>query len=559
MKMKVRLSIFLIAATALILFGMGSACPGTGSSGSFSNPRLLTAISTHSAKSWRYPAMIVDVGAADITSANLQHDQNAIGTWAGWPIDETSLVYPMATFHDALGNFFLAFDRLNDPVAASATADNMFVLGQSDITSASWVSGLGSFTQLDSPTGTYSVRPISATDSLGNSMLVFSTLNAGGTNAYPVASYHSGAAGTWTAWTNMQDTAAADDATVRSMAVGADSYNNFIVAHMHDFHLYFNAYRPNLGWRFTSADSPYPHWEMPGDTPTYGGVEVGFDGYGNGYGAYVNDSGGGTYQIKTARWIGTTPENFPDPTDPAVNSYYNDASSGATQPVAFPALSVRSDGSATVFYWAARDVFGVGYAELWYSETAANSSTATGAFSVARRFDDQAGDSSLPVQYNLVDPNGAEKPMVATNGNYAAVGFIKSDSAGVTHLYVYRYYGGTWTSLGTVDQGLAGVPFYGNLSINASGSVAVAFSSYDTLGYEHPWVNVYSSGQWQGLSQLDANGADLASSGLMPELYGNNAATRPSVTIYDNGNAVASYTMRDVDFAVRRALIVVYR
>ena len=162
----------LLIAGGLTVFGLGSSCPGTGSTASFTDPALTPlAPSAPPSHGWT-PAMLVDFGAVFSSTPVITLDFNTnIVNQAGTA--EPSK-YPAAVFHDSNADFFAVFNSANaNPMNAGADVF-LFATQQVDMTSSGWVTGLGSFTQLDDiGTSVQSQHPVVNVDSSGNAMAVF--------------------------------------------------------------------------------------------------------------------------------------------------------------------------------------------------------------------------------------------------------------------------------------------------------------------------------------------------------------------------------------------------
>ncbi|MGE4234404.1 MAG: hypothetical protein AB7F43_13845 [Bacteriovoracia bacterium] len=531
---------YLLSPVLLCLILFGFSC--TKNSARFKNTNLVT--TTVNAKKWR-STKLIDFGAIDSSDLTLNHDNN---------IDLSTFLwrYPMAVFSPTSYTFFTVFNRSDQILPLPPTSVNAYVTSTVDFTNDKWATSLAAFLQADlnsttiSP-GTDSLRPISAVDSSGNAMLVVftSTLEGGNANRRPLAMYYNNSSSVWSSTYRLTKTTETGD-VLESANVAADSYGGFAVAWAQNSNLYYNYYLASIGWRWPPGSTTHSviHDTCCALTPSDLGVSVGFDGYGNGYIAYIENTV--FARVKIVRWKGDYIGNI-DTTDAML---YQALSTPATIDDRYPVLSVREDGSATVFFY--RDFDTTDSAELWYATAPATSSssiTAATAFGTAARFDSSVGSGLVKM---IVDGQDVIQPMVSQKGQYGAVGFIKSDGT-TQRFYVSRYNGSGWTDPVAVDANLGDVT-WGSVAANKDGYVAVGYSALGTDGFEHVYGVYYDDG-WGQPEQLDTNSYTVSTSAT--------EKTRPSVGIDDDGNAVVTFTLKDDSSLVaiprRRAHAAAYR
>ncbi|MEW6056180.1 MAG: hypothetical protein AB1540_06170 [Bdellovibrionota bacterium] len=533
MKRLERVAATLAAAGVLLVFGMGSTCPGTSNSASFTNNRIQVTpvIAT---KSWRSPALI-DLSASNEASAVLGAKYNNVSNVAG-----DGSTYPMAAAVAGNGSFHALFNRED----SANNFINLYAIQQTDVTSSTWVQGLGSFTQLDAGLAATaeSHHPLAVTDGSGNVLSVAMTFAAAG-NRIPYASIYNINNGYWGTYTAI-GSAAIGASGLGSLAAAVDANNNKVVVWQQNSEAYFNEYRPNLGWRFTTswADADF---EIAGDVVLDRGVDIGFDGYGNGYAAYVTN----TPAIRTVRWRSDNVVRFSTAGDTA--------SSGTTGggPYGYPKIFVAQNGEAVVFFY--NDLVGTG-AELWCSSAAATSSSTAVAFSTATQFGTSYGTGDV---YALDLGGNVIPPVLASSGDQAVLGFIKSDGV-ARRFYLFKYRSRCdWDYLGAIDSGGAGNDVYfGSLAINDDGTIAAVWSAASG-GVERVYGNVYEGGVWKGVTLLDGgtNFQPTTLAGATPP----DGLTRPKVVIDGSGNALAlySYNVQNTTIALtrRRAAAIFYR
>jgi len=536
--------LLMTASVAMIITGMGARCPNGGGKASFQNTKFNTSTTVVFTRSWQDP-MIVDYGAVDFTSADINLDQN-VEYSAG-----VASPFSMASFFDIDDGFNMFFTRAISTVYP--TSVKIFGFNQSDITSGTWVTGYSQFTDLTSSATDYeAMKPLIAKDADGNVMLAYMFRDDIGVPGFqlPHAVYKS-AYSSWGVPVNITGGVAATSDNVESFAIDADYYGNFTVVWRENSHAYYNQYRPGLGWRYSSASVPVT-WNHTADNTFVLalGMDVAFDeSSGDGYGAYVSSQGGN--HIEVARWHGDTVANW----DTAVAGDFANISVAPATLFGYPKLVVTTSGKAAVLFYADDN----GASAMLYASVLTSASAHT--WSAAARIDTLAGSSDTTdmVTYNSGGGALVTPPEVAQNGEYAAVGFVREDDSGVSRFYVLSFNAstGAWTSLGAADLGSYSVN-YGSLAIASDGTVIVAYSGTAVDGLEHVYGNVYSSGVWQGATQLDS------STDLGPIAITARSVSLPRVEIDSSGNAVVTYTMLNaltgtMTTQARRVVVVTYR
>ncbi len=280
----------------------------TTSSSSFSSSELRLTSSESTSKSWQTP-QIIDPGAIDLNSSDLNHDQNT-------ELGVTGLRYPMAVFNTGAKNFFVVFNRADAPPTGMVQNILAYVTTPMNFAASLWATGFGAFLRIDgeatvSNPGADSIRPIATVDSQGNATaIVFTPLTEGATLfRRPVAIRRNSSSGAWSLPTRITDSAETGDVST-SAALAADAYNNTTIVWLQNSSLYFNQYRATLGWRFAAGATTHTTWHNAGGmAPLDLGVDIGFDGYGNGYGVYVETTG--TFgKITLVRWKGSNSLNW---------------------------------------------------------------------------------------------------------------------------------------------------------------------------------------------------------------------------------------------------------
>lgn len=522
------------------LFAILSGC--TGQTAQFLNKNL-TGSNSPVNREWRDPVLI-DMGAVDVSSASLNHDQN---------LDLTGLLYnyPMAVFSDEAKSFYVIMNRADQAPPIPTNNVYAYVTSPNNFDYDTWASGLSAFTRIDvnstvANPGADSQRPISAVDSSGNIMaVVFTpTIESGNANRRPLAIYRSYMGGNWTSPARITKANETGD-VLNSAAVAADAYNNFCVVWYQNSNAYYNLYTPGIGWRFTAGSTSHLTFHDTGGglNPLDLGMDVKFDGYGNGYVAYIENTVSG--RVVLVRWKGDYVGNF-DSTD--VNTYQALSTPGGGVDDRYPKLFVKPTGAAYVFFY--RNFDGTDDAELWMAnapDTSASSITASTSFNAASRFDSSVGTGLV----RMVDGNDTMQPILDSNSNYAAIAFIKSDGS-KRRLYVSRFDNG-WQTPEAVDLGLGHVN-WADVAVNELGHVAVAYSAVSTDGLEHVYGNIYDGG-WSGAQRVDTNVRTASTT--------NSEQTRPSISLDEDGNALLVFTQDDsTDYFLpvrRRALGVSYR
>ena len=552
------------ASTALAMAGMGSSCPGTGSTANFDNPALLAYLPAQTfLRSWQ-SAMVIDIGAASATDSTFDHDQNVFSSG-------TVAIYPSAVFHDADEKFYAIFTRGTGVPPLATGSVNVFATQQNDMKSTTWVSGLGSFTQLDVSTSIESFQVKAAVDQAGNVTSYFSASPPPpgvASHRQLKSSRHTYGNGTWDAPVTISNTANTNPVgggagglvqdVQNNTAAAVDGFGNTVVVWVQAVaginQAFFNEYRPNLGWRFSSVNPTVPWNDMTTNDPVIArGVDVGFDSFGNGYGIYVTQPlGAGPNVIKSARWRNDKPENFP-----LTTVGFGGADGGDVVAVSlpghavfgYPRIYVAPNGAGTAFWYEATG-------QLWWARTGPNNMPSTGTWSQQARFDLSFGAASY-LPYNLETSQGYYiPPILAGDGAVAAIATIKFDGTN-RRLFVSRSTdsGASWASLGTADlSGFTRDVDAANIAVNQNGDIVVAYSANDPADFrEHVYGNVYTQGNWSGVVQLDFNNSVLAS--------GRPNYALPNVSIDELGNACAVYTINDVLFSPsrRRVLANFYR
>lgn len=551
----------MMASAALIVVGMGSSCPGTGSKANFDNPILYNLKTSVPFNHYWNAPMFFDLGAVDLSSSAIDLNNNI------YTDNTQKSFYPMSIFHDADSQFYSVFTRAAS--SANPTSVYPYATQLPSITAATWVSSNGDFTALDT-TATDTERSLTTVDAQGNITTVNFASTVAEPHYAPRATRHSFDSGAWTTPVDISSNGAigvgvTGDA-LESAAIGSDANGDAVVAWAQPdtqpnvggtFHLYFNEFRPNIGWRFPNvgAATAFTTWESGVTTAVFDrGVDLGFDAYGNGYGAYVGTVAGST-QIVTARWRSDLVQHFS-----TTAGDFKLASSGASStPWGYPKLVVLPNGSATVFWYGGYNS-GVG-AELWYATTSANSSGSSGSFSAPVRLDSIPNSDSFnpvymqePSQTNPVTAVGTVyPPAVAVDGSQGVVAYIKIDSSTRRRIWVHNN-AGTWTYIGHPDSAGSTDVTYVDVAINQEGTIAVVYSAVDLAdSREHVYGNVYKNGSWQGVTQLDVS-TQLQAGVAYTQSY-------PKVSIDEDGNAVCVYSMSDNLFtpSARRAVANIYR
>lgn len=560
-----RTTLLMSASTALAMAGMGSSCPGTGSTANFNNPALLTYLPAQTFSRTWHAAMIIDIGAASPSDSTLDHDQNIFPSYTATGSES---IYPSAVFHDTNSKFYAIFTRgVGIPGAATGNV-NVFATQQNDITSTAWVNGLGSFTQLDISTSSSSFQVKTAVDAAGDVTAYFSAKDLISGNLQLKSSRHSFGNGSWDAPVTISNTANANPVgggttafntdVQGNTASAVDAFGNTVVVWVQQAtvapnanQVFFNEYRPNLGWRFSSANATVPWNELIANTPVVAhGVDVGFDSFGNGYGVYVAQPAL-VPVIMSARWRNDKPENFP-----LTTAVFGGADGGDILQVShsgnnvygYPRIYVGLTGAATVFWY---ENYAGPNAELWWSQTGPNSAPSTGGWSNPARFDLGFGQLGVLPYMHEGTQNYTISPILGYDGPVAAIATIKTDGVN-RRLFVWQTTnsGTSWQSLGPADlQGLTRDVDAANIAVNQNGDVAVVYSANDPADFrEHIYGNVFTQGSWSGVVQLDFNNSLLAS--------GRPNYALPNVSIDELGNACAVYTINDVLFSPARRRVV---
>jgi hypothetical protein len=538
------------ATLAVSVAGMGSGCPGTGSSATFDNPALVAVVPTVIEKQWQAP-MFIDLAVIDETSSALDLDQNM--RLAG---SENFL--PPVLFYDYPKKYFAIFNRMNSDVAQHV---NVFATQQPDFSSSGWVQGFQSFTQLDDNKSTFGGRYLASVDSNYNSMVVFTENTAIG--VAPKATRHIYGNGGWSTPTIISDTSLTGGASYFTVAEDTDWNNDTVVVWEQPTALaaqqaYFNEYRASTGWRFHSG-IPFATWNDPADTVVAdNGMALGFDKYGNGYGAYISGTNP-SYTLRIARWRGDTLPNFSATTGPSsdiasVDVNFNCAANGLY--CGNPKIWVRPDGSASVFY--TNFAFNGG-GHLSLTETGPNSSSAAGIFTLPKRFDLLMGSQSA--NFNSASPTTSNPrgAVLSHKGYQGAVGYMKTDGINV-RFFVAEYVSGAWTPLGAADFGGAGRDVYdASLAINSTGQVAVVYEANSpTDGETHIYGNFWDGTQWLGVTQLDTF-INIVALGTTVALSAETGSEMlPVVSVADDGSAMALFTRRDT-LGKRRQIAITYQ
>ncbi len=550
------------ASTALAMAGMGSSCPGTGSTANFTNGLLLATRPTVAPlRNW-HASMIIDPGASDLSNASIDRDQNVtiFGGVTGVSI------YPTAVFHDADEQFYAIFTRGAGTPPAATSQVNAFATEQNNFGSDSWVTGLGSFTQLDVSTSNMTFQVKTNVDASGNATSFFNAVSTTAPNRVQLKSArHSFGNGSWDAPVTISSVTATTDVGL-STAAATDAFGNTVVVWVQPTagqpQVFFNEFRPNLGWRFSSVNPLVPWNDVTINDPVKDrGVDVGFDSFGNGYGVYVADVTlplplvGSKTSIMTARWRSDKPENFPNTTIGFAGSDIGDiarvtdvAHTTAHSVFGYPRIYVGPNGRATVFWYENQ---GGPSAELWWSQTPANNLASTGSWGIApttpKRFDLDFGQPGTQVYMNEGSHLFVIPPILAYDGSVAAIATIKTDGTN-RRLFVSKTVdgGASWSQLGTADLGgITRNVESANIAVNLLGDVAVVYSANDPSDFrEHVYGNVYTEGSWTGVNQLDFNNSVLA--------FGRPNYALPNVTIDEQGNACAAYSVSDVLFSPQR-------
>ncbi|HRK02411.1 MAG TPA: hypothetical protein PLH57_07065 [Oligoflexia bacterium] len=510
----------IIGTLSLAGLSLGGNCPGTGLSAKFSS--IGDSVSATAAKSWR-TAAIMDPNSIDGNT----FDQNII-----LPLG-TIGPHSMSVFAESASSFFVMFSR------ETATGD-VSVYGTQPITFAtgSWPTTMGGFTLLDTETAADEARnPVTAVDTLGNSVTVYLQDPGGGAETRRVnAVRRLASSAAWISPVDLRasaEVAAAVDVGNESLAIAVDAYNAFVPVWCSSNNiLYFNHYRSSVGWRFNTSSTADATWDGASDCDNSLGVDIAFDGYGNGYGAFVTTGD----EVKVRRWQGDTAANW-------LAAGYKDITNGTT--ACYPRLFMTPDGEGYLFFYT--NCAGAA-GDLYYSYAAATSTSSppvSSDFGAAAAFDTGIGTGNAYIQDNG-DPI---PPILAVNGNYAVIGHIKQDDGLMYRLWVSRYDGNSWSTHTAIDQRFGSVT-NAALAINSNGEIAAMYSAVYN-GSEVIYVTNYTNGVWKTPTQVSLPGD------LVP---GNGATARyhPSIAIDASGNAIGTFTMTDTG-GNRRAVAVMYR
>lgn len=564
-KKQALIALKMILAVAFASVGMGNTCSGgSGAKSTFNNARLSGSASSSASasKSWR-TAEIIDLGQyyvldGDPDAACYRHDQNrpfnsgVAHINGGATVDESIWYYPMSVFTSTAGQFQVAFNRgdgdedlVSCPTSTGLTAINAYVVSKNDIADDEpWAEDSANFTQIDLGHGVDSIRPLTAVDSDGNATLVYFAKTADEGVRRPVGLRYNYGFGAWSSPQILSDTTlgstpAFDVSTAAAIAI--DSNKNAVVVFAQEDEAYFNQYRPGVGWRFTST--PFPagaQWQQVPNSVAHRGMDIGFDGYGHGYGVYVSS----TPSLIVARWNGSVSDNF--------DGNFQVASSGLFGAAdGYPRIYVAPGGSATVFHYI--NVAGT-TGDLYCSYFDA---PATAGSSAMGTYHAPVIISTGVTGVTVFNDNDVIRPILAYRGSNAVVGYIHSGT-----LYVKQYAGDpncqTWTTIGSHNGG--GTVTWADLAINASGHVAAVMSVVDGTGEEKVYGTIYNGTSWTTVTRLDD---DTTFDPGVPAAAGVGPA-RPSVAIDSSGNAVATFTMNDTLAAYpmgkrRRAAAAAYR
>ncbi len=516
---------------SLLLIGLTS-CQLTNETGSFKAGASLSSATSTSSKAWRSPYAL-DFNEYDLTYFNNNNNSSTVGN---------SPMSPMSVVCDGKKSFHAIFNHATcDIIPACTLYYYMWATQTQSFASDTWGTSGASFSRLDGTDSQIeSAKPVSAVDSAGNIMTVYTSTNAAGVYR-PVGVRHNKTSNSWGASRDISSAAMTTtlgfDSQFHSAALAFDSSDNAVVVWCQGDPAgnpvpFWNEYRALTGWRFSTSASILD-MSIDGAT-TYcseddTGMDIDFDGSGAGLVAFVSKASD-TMVVK---------------------EWENDAWSGAVETVLgattqdmLPRIFIDSTGLANLFFHRnASLITGSGELHLSIGTEAADFSATASTLVTTGVFAFYAGDT-----FNAGASKAFLKPVLASNGDTAIMLFIKSDGAS-RRLYYMTYQGsGSWTSPVALNTGGAGLDVvWADAAVSANGSIAVVFAQVAADGMEHVYGNVYN-GSWQGETQLDTSTYTAA---VAPD------GTRPSVAIDSDGNAVATFTMRVG--AVKRAVGVSFR
>ncbi len=137
------------------------------------------------------------------------------------------------------------------------------------------------------------------------------------------------------------------------------------------------------------------------------------------------------------------------------------------------------------------------------------------------------------------------------NGDYAAVGFIKSDGiARRFYVSIYNHENGSWTTpVPITDSGNSNDVTWADLAINSGGDVLATFSQVSTDNLEHVFGRIYTANEWQTTKRLDISSGVQAAAAP--------AFTRPSGSIDNESYGVVTFSSSDG--SNRKAFATFYR
>lgn len=530
------ISVFLV-----FTFGLGNRCTGPSDIVDFTPNEFESSVS----KAWRSP-IYVDFGAIDESDASLAKHN---GTLLGGALERSP--YPLALANISVENFITLFSQSNSVPPALPTAINLYSTSVIDIGGALTVEE-SLFTPLDSGLGVESLRPMVKTDDAGNACLLFLNQETLISHQRPILSRYNRLGEFWLFPMDLSDSTEVGDIQ-ETIALAVNPKNkNCVAIWRQSGKAYYNEWNSSSGLRFVDGIHSFIEFHdatVPFSAVEDRGMDLGFDQYGNGYLAYVDSDGVGN-RIRTARWqnvsiqgVSLEASQYQDVTQNSIENIYG-----------FPRIFVSPAGKTHLFFYADYDA--VSSAKLmWSVSSSFGSSVESQTFSTPIRFDGSIGDVTEKVYVHDSLNERIRPPVLAINGHFAALAFIKTDGTN-RRFYVSRHDGSSsWENAVAIDEGGAGKDVHWiDVAINASGQILAAYSATGEDLKEHVYGVVFNGLSWSSPTQLDA------SSDFEPETSPQ-AKTFPIVSIDSNGNGVVGFYVRSSTHAAypRRSALVFYR